>query len=123
MSKNKFPRAGFTVGAEDKDPATTAFVKGANVLPPARAIGDEQLATQLNATQQALYPWLAGNARVTQGYTLTLSEPLMLKLDYLREKGKGSKRAVMLAGIEAEVNRLLVEECHVPPEVLKIGAA
>lgn len=104
---------GFDLGEPDP---VQEFVRGAGALPPSRAIGDEQLTTQLNATQQR-FLWHSGNPRVKQGYTLQLSEPLMLKLEWLRERGIGSKKAQMEGAIERETDRLLIE-AGVPPGAL-----
>lgn len=101
---------GFTL-----DPAQE-FIKGAGQLPPSRAIGDEQLATQLNATQHNRYPWQGADPRVEHKYTIGFPDRLNLKLEKLREL-RVSKRSVFLAGAEKEADRLLIAH-GIPPDEL-----
>lgn len=102
----------------DMGDAEAAFIKGAGQTPAPVAIGDAQLATQLNATQQAAtqqrYPWQGADPRVNHNYTLGYPDRLALKLDKLKELKGISKRSVMLAGAEKEADRLLIE-LGIPP--------
>ena len=111
MSK-KLPK--FDLGEPD---AAQEFIKGAGTLPPSRAIGDEQLATQLNATQHNRYPWQGADPRVEHKYTIGFPDRLNLKLEKLRELGRVSKRSVFLAGAETEADRLLIAH-GIPPDEL-----
>jgi hypothetical protein len=54
-------------------------------------------------------PWLQANPRVIRHFQVRLPEPLHAKLAWLSEQGEGSIHEIVMAGVDAEVERRLAK--------------